>query len=164
MWSSDRRTLLAAGTALLLAGCGFRLRKPPQISFRTVALRGFEPRSPLAEELRRSLSAVASVVEPGPRAEVIVEALADTRERSVVATTADGQVRELQLRVRLKFRAVNALGRELLPPDELLLSREMSYNETNALAKEQEQEQLYRAMQSDIVDQVTRRLAAIKPA
>jgi len=37
----------------------------------------------------------------------------------------------------------------------------MTYNETNALAKEQEETILYRAMQSDIVDQVLRQLAAV---
>ena len=37
----------------------------------------------------------------------------------------------------------------------------MSYNETAALAKEQEEAALYRAMQSDIVAQVMRRLAAV---
>jgi LPS-assembly lipoprotein len=128
-----------------------------------VALKNFAARSPMADELRRALSQVAQVVEPGPQAEVQVEALTDAREKSVVATTADGQVREVQLRVRLRFRVVNALERELLPPDELHLSRDMSYNETNALAKEAEELEIYRAMQTDIVDQVMRRLAAARP-
>jgi LPS-assembly lipoprotein len=38
----------------------------------------------------------------------------------------------------------------------------MTYNERDALAKEQEEELLYRAMQSDIASQVLRRLAAIQ--
>ena len=37
----------------------------------------------------------------------------------------------------------------------------MSYNESAALAKEQEEALLYRAMQSDIVSQVMRRLASV---
>lgn len=166
MWSSEsmrtRRAWLTALGATALAGCGFRLRQAPQMPFRTVALRGFAPRSPLADELRRSLETVAQVV-PEAQAEVVLESQTDARERSVVAVTADGQVRELQLRVRFRFRAVAANGRELLPSDELVLSRDMSYNETNALAKEQESEQLFRALQSDIVAQVMRRLSAVKP-
>ena len=39
----------------------------------------------------------------------------------------------------------------------------MSYNESNALAKEQEETMLYRSMQSDIVEQVMRQLAAVPP-
>ena len=38
----------------------------------------------------------------------------------------------------------------------------MSYSETSALAKEQESEMLYRSMQSDVVAQVMRRLAAVR--
>ena len=38
----------------------------------------------------------------------------------------------------------------------------MSYNESAALAKEHEEQSLYRAMQSDIVAQVMRRLASVQ--
>ena len=38
----------------------------------------------------------------------------------------------------------------------------MSYTEKSALAKEQEEAELFRAMQGDIVAQVMRRLAAIQ--
>ena len=93
---------------------------------------------------------------------MVLEALADARERSVVASTAAGQVRELQLRARLNFRLRTPAGKELIPATEILLSRDMSYSETVALAKEQEEAQLFRAMQSDIVAQVMRRLAAVQ--
>ena len=154
--------MLLAGAAAL-AGCGFQLRQAPVLQFRRIALTGFAPRSPLADELRRNLAAVAAVVPSATGADVVLNALDDRRERVVVASTAAGQVRELQLRVRFKFNVANAAGRELLPADELLLSRDMSYNETNALAKEQEEAELYRVMQSDIVAQVMRRLSAAKP-
>ena len=71
-------------------------------------------------------------------------------------------MRELQLRSRLSFRLRSVAGKELIPATEILLSRDMSYNETNALAKEQEEALLYRAMQSDIVAQIMRRLAAVQ--
>ncbi len=54
-------------------------------------------------------------------------------------------------------------GRELVPKVSLLLSRDLSYSETFALAKEEEQDALFREMQTDIVAQVMRRLAAIHP-
>lgn len=170
MSSSDRilparrHALGLAGSGLLaltLAGCGFQLRRAPTMPFRAIALRGFAPRSPLADELRRALASVTGVVEAPKDAQVVLEALADRRERSVVASTAAGQVRELQVRVRFGFRVVTPAGREVLAADELLQSRDMTYNETNALAKEQEEAQLVKAMQSDIVAQVMRRLAAI---
>ena len=79
----------------------------------------------------------------------------------MVASTAAGQVRELQLRVRLGFRLSTPKGKLLIEPTELLLERDLSYSESAALAKEQEETQLFRAMQSDIVQQVLRRLSAV---
>jgi len=43
-----------------------------------------------------------------------------------------------------------------------VLARDMSYSEELALPKEQEEALLYRTMQSDIVSQVLRRLAAVQ--
>lgn len=164
MWSSDiaRRTLLATA-ALGLAGCGFELRRPPAMAFGRIALTGFAPRSPVAEELRRQLATRVQVVDAPAQAEVVLQALADTREKSVVASTSAAQVREFQVRVKLHFRAHTPAGRELIAPAELLLTRDLSYSETAALAKEQEENELYREMQSDVVAQVMRRLASITP-
>ena len=163
----QRRHLLGQSAALaagaLLAGCGFELQRPPQLPFRTIALTGFNPRSPLLAELRSRLGNT-QLTEIPAQAEVVLQALADARERSVVATTAAGQVREVQLRSRFNFRVQAKGGRVLLPPSELLLTRDMSYNETAALAKEQEESQLYRAMEADIAQQVLRRLAALTPS
>ena len=161
---TSRRRLLALGLApLSLAGCGFELRRAPELRFRTIALTGFAPRSPLAEELRQHIDATATtrVVDAATQAEVVLEALIDARERSVVASTAAGQVREVQLRTRLQFRLRSAAGRELIGPTELVLSRDISYSESLALAKEQEEALLFRTMQGDIVAQVMRRLAAV---
>ena len=162
---TSRRRLLALGLAPLpfWAGCGFELRRAPELRFRTIALTGFAARSPLAAELRTNIDAskTTQVVEATSQAQVVLEALVDAREKSVVASTAAGQVRELQLRTRLEFRLRTPSGRELIPKTEILLSRDMNYTETTALAKEQEETFLYRAMQSDIVGQVMRRLAAV---
>jgi LPS-assembly lipoprotein len=158
-----RRAWLAAGSALLLAACGFELRRAPALNFRSVQLRGFAERSPLAEELKLNIDASQTtlVVDSAAQAQVVLEVLVDAREKSVVASTAAGQVREVQLRARFDFRLRTPGGKLLIPPREILLSRDMSYSETIALAKEQEEAALYRAMQSDIVAQVMRRLAAV---
>ena len=159
----DRRALTATmlGSGLLVA-CGFQLRGSTDLPFSRIALEGFAPRSPLAEELRRTLSQRAEVVATSAQAQVVLHALTDRRERGVVATTTASQVRELQLRVRLEFRLTTPGGRELIPATELLMTRDMSYSETVALAKEYEELQLLRDMQSDIVGQVMRRLAHVK--
>ena len=159
-----RRSLILAGAAgaASLAGCGFQLRGAEPLAFRSIALTGFAPRSPLALELKDALARSVVVESVPARAELVLQALADVRERAVVATTAAAQVREVQLRLKLRWRTHTPAGREVTPPAELALSRDMSYSESVALAKQHEEADLYREMQTDIVAQVLRRLAAIR--
>jgi len=164
-----RRTLLADASLLalgagLLAGCGFELRRAPVLPFQRIQLQGFAARSPLGEALQRELAHSAQVVAASERPEVVLTAVSETRDRAIVAATAAGQLREVQLKQGLVFRLATVGGRELIGNTALLLTRDMSYSETHALAKEQEEAQLYAAMQSEIVMQVLRRLAgAPKP-
>ena len=167
---SRRRWLRHAGLAAVapllptLAGCGFALRQPPVLPFQRIALVGFAPRSPLALDLRQHLQQALQVVDSPAQAEVVLQVQTDRRERSVVASTAAGQVRELQLRLRFEYRLRTPSGRELSPLTELLLSRDMSYSETVALAKAQEEAEIYSAMQADVAQQVLGQLAQLQLA
>lgn len=148
--------------AAAAAGCGFQLRAAPRLPFSSIALAGFGPRSPLADELRSQLARQLRVLDTPDKADVVLQALDDARDQSVVASTSAAQVRELRLRLRFHFRARTPGGRELIPRAELQIERDMSYSETQALAKEAEEADLFREMQADVVAQVLRRLAAVK--
>ena len=159
---------LLAWLAVMLAGavlasCGFALRQPPELDFKRIALRGFARDSAMAEQLRRQLRASpgVEVVDGANGADVVITALQDVLERVVAASTSAGQVRELTLHARLKFEVRDTTGRELIAATELLQTRDMSYSESTALAKEQEARLLGRAMQADVASQVLRRLAAL---
>jgi len=156
-----RRLLLVAGAALASSGCGFVLRQPPKLAFTRIAFTGFAPRSPMVEELKRQMGSGVQAVDAVTRAEVVLHAIDDQREKSVVASTAAAQVREQQLRLKLVFRAHTPVGRELIPRTELTVSRDMNYSETAALAKEREEAELFRDMHADIAAQVLRRLASL---
>lgn len=154
---------LAASAAVLLApGCGFQLRRPPVMPFERIALQGFAPRSLLAEDLGRALREVVQVVAAPPQAQVVLVALQDRVDRSIVASTATGQVRELQLRLQFGFRVATPGGTTLAAPIQLVLARDLSFSETAALAKELEEQQQLREMRADIVSQVLRRLASAR--
>ncbi len=157
-----RALLLAAATAPLLSACGFQLRRAPEFAFRRIALA--MPASSLAVELRRQLEGTGrlEIVADQSKAEVVLESPGEQRERTVVSVTATGEVREFQLRIRFRFRLRTPEGRELLPMSEILRQIDQSYSESAALSKEQEALMLYQNMQSDIVQQVMRRLATVK--
>jgi LPS-assembly lipoprotein len=163
----QRRTLFTLAPAALLAGCGFRLRGVPQFAFHSIYIVA-PAGSLLALELRRTLQAAGGslVVLTDPakmtKAEAVFELLSEQQERSVVGLNASGQARELELRLRIRFRLRRQDGTELIAPTEILQQRELSYNETIALAKEAEEALLQRNMRSDLVQQLLRRLAAAK--
>jgi LPS-assembly lipoprotein len=171
-WAAAAAALGLAG----LSGCGFALRGSLKFAFSVLRLQG-STATPVARELRTALSSAGVQVQtadtavPGAAAagtaavkpvQVVLTVLSDQRERTVVGQTASGQVRELQLRTRFRFNLATPAGRVLLDNTELLLQRDVSYTETAALAKEAEEALLYRDMQSDIVQQVMRRLAAVR--
>lgn len=150
--------LLLAATA---GGCAFELRRAPELPFRSVVLVGFNDGHGTARELRRAMPAGVAVVADPRQAEVVLEALADERRRTVSATTAAGQVREVVLVSRLVYRLSTRGGQPLLGPTEVALGRAMSYSETAALPKAQEELGLWQAMEADIALQVLRGIAAV---
>ncbi|RZJ25883.1 MAG: hypothetical protein EOO54_04815 [Haliea sp.] len=164
--SIHRRFFISAGAAGLLAGCGFRLRGVPSFAFSTIHINGPE-NSPLLNELRQQISSsgTVQVIREAARAseaQVVLDIVSEQREKVVVGLSASGQVREFQLRTRLKFRLRAPQGKELIAETELLQQRDISFNESAVLSKEAEEQLLYRTMQSEIVQQLMRRLAAIK--
>lgn len=169
-----RRLLLATlSSAAALSACGFHLRgfQPGQeqaarYAFRTVFC-SVPAYSPLGIELRRQLQIGKELEYLSPPAspkdaEVVLDVYSERRYKSVVGTSATGQTREFQLRLSLKFRLRTSEGRELIPETEISQHRTMSYDEALALAKEAEEAQLYRDMQLNLVQQIARRLTAVK--
>ena len=163
-----RRYLLLGLTVLtlLLAGCGFGLRQPTSYAFSSL-YSSVAPNSPLGIELQRQLLAGGQLryitdAAQMKEAEALLDVYSEQRVKTVVGVSATGQVREFQLRLNLKFRLRTPLGKELIPETELVQQRTMSYSEAFALAKEAEEAMLYRNMQGDMVQQILRRLAAIR--
>jgi LPS-assembly lipoprotein len=162
----QRRLFLACGSALSLGACGFQLRGAPELAFASLFVNVAET-SPLGNELKRNLASLGTlqiISAPAPLtdAQAVLDILSELREKTVVGVNATGQVREFQLRVRIHFRLRTPQGKELIPDTELLQQRDISFNESAVLAKEAEEGLMYRDMQSDLVQQLMRRLAAVR--
>ena len=166
MQTTRRSLLISSVLSVGLAGCGFELRKAPNYAFNTL-FSTIPPVSPFGAKLKRSLEASGQVeVINDPRqierAQVIFDQLFEFREKVIVGRTATGAIREFQLRLRYRFRLRNSNGIELIPDTEILLTRDINFNETGALSKESEEALLYRDMENDLVLQLQRRLAAVR--
>ncbi len=157
-WS---KTLTAAALCAALAGCGFQLRGQASLPFDTLYVPGA---SPLVVELKRNLVAGthSKLVNSEKDAKAILGFTNEVREKVVLSFNTSGLVREYQLRYRVGFRLYDAKGRNYLPPNEIQLTRDVSFNEAQVLAKETEDALLYRDMQTDMVQQIIRRIVAAK--
>ena len=58
---------------------------------------------------------------------------------------------------------VDNKGRDLVLPSQVEVYRDLTYADSDVLAKTQEEELLWRDMETDLVQQLMRRLAATKP-
>lgn len=164
-----KRTLLSLmALAPVVSACGFRLRGVPDFPFSSVYIEAGAG-STFARELQRNLATAGHKLQvlraPAmpSEAQVVLQLMSERRERIIISKNASGQVRDLQLRYRMTFRLYGIDGSEWIPPTELEQQRDQSYDESLALAKDQEAEVLYRTMQSDLVQQVMRRLASAQP-
>ena len=152
---------LAIAAAASLAACGFHRRSAQPLNYERIALSGFADRSTMADEIRRALPSTAHIVQSVLQSQVVIEAVEDTQKTTVEASTAFGQVRELELHVKLRYRVLDPSGTELLPLADVERFRDMTYDEKDALAKDTELKALYRDMQSDMAYQLIRVLAAV---
>lgn len=170
--TAPSKTLVRAVAALLaaavLAGCGFQLRGSNgqyNMPFQSIWL-AFPEGSPLGTELKRNLRAGDSVriESDASKAQALFDVMSESRGKSILSLNSLGRVREYSLSYTLVFRVRDANNRELLAPTEITLRRNIAFDESQVLAKESEEALLYRDMQADLVQQILRRLAAIKPA
>jgi LPS-assembly lipoprotein len=154
-----RRAFLL-GALVLLAGCGFKLRGTAEVPFQTLYIPGST--GGIALDLRRNIQAGtdARVVDDAKQAEAILEFTEEAREKDILSLTGTGRVREFQLRYRVGFRVHDGRGGQYVPQSTIQLTRDVTFNDAEVLAKEAEEQLLFRDMQSDMVQQIMRRLAA----
>jgi LPS-assembly lipoprotein len=167
MWLYERfmrAALLALLAAALLGGCGFHLRGQAQLPFETLYVPGA---TPLVVELKRNLAAASRtrLVDSPTEAQAVLGFTQEARDKVILSFNTAGRVQEYQLRYRVGFRVSDPKsGQVYLPTNEILLTREVTYSDAQVLAKEAEEALLYRDMQSDMVQQILRRMVAAKSA
>ena len=155
------RMLAILVLGLLTAACGFQLRGQATLPFETLYI-AIPAISPLGTELKRNVIAGThtKLVNDPAQAQATLALVSEARDKSILSFDTSGRVREFQLRYRLSFRVHDSRGRDYLPQNEIRLTRDISFNDAQVLSKESEEQLLFRDMQSDMVQQILRRLAA----
>jgi len=154
------RVLVILLLGLVTAACGFQLRGHAKLPFETLYV-AIPDISPLGTELKRNIIAGThtKLVRDRAEAQAILDVTSEERGKNILTIDTSGRVREYQLRYVLSFRVHDAKGRDYLPRSEIRITRDISFNDAQMLAKESEELLLFRDMQSDMVQQILRRLA-----
>ena len=160
------RPLLALIFVAALAGCGFHLRGAgsSNLPYQTMYI-SLPETADVNIWLRRYIRSTGStqVVDDAESAEAIFQQLTNNRQKSILSVNPLGRVREYRLQLSYTFRVVNQKGQVLVAPNEVTLTRDVTYDDSNILAKNQEEDLLGRDMTNDLVNQIMRRLSIIKP-
>lgn len=151
-------------TSLVLSACGFQLRGQATYAFRSIYVNA--PAYPaLAAELRRNLtgSGTATVTDSPASAQVIVDVPLIADDKQVLSLSPGGRAQEYALAKVITFRVHDPEGREWLKPDDIVVRRTYTYDDSERLAREIQEQRLLRDMQADAVQQIVRRLQAARP-
>jgi len=149
---------------MALSSCGFHLRGQATIPYETLFIEtnGYSAYALDLERAIRSGSATR-VVQSRDEAQAILKIIGEVQEKRILSLSSAGRVREFELLYRVTYRLTDRAGNELAPPGEIQLRRDMTYDDSEVLAKESEELLLYRDMKVDAVQQMLRRLSVAKP-
>jgi LPS-assembly lipoprotein len=156
--------LILAATLLLLASCGFRLRGEATLPFESIYVQGAAT-SPFTIQLKRSIVSAtkAKLTDRPQEAQVVLHIMSERQDKEILALSGGGRVREYYLRYHVTYRLTDPkLVSEYIAPTEIVLRRELTYSDAEALAKESEEMLLFRDMQTDAARQLLFRLQVVK--
>jgi len=145
-----------------LSSCGFQLRQPNPVSFKTVQLNG---NTQITSALKKSLKEQnIRLVETAEEAELQVDLMHEENEKRILSLSGTGVVREYELYYRVQYRTKASNEPTWGLPLVMESRRDYTYNDSNLLAKLAEEKRLTQTMRTDVLNGIMRRLSALKKA
>jgi LPS-assembly lipoprotein len=152
--------------AATLGGCGFRLRGADTLpeGARRVFIATADEVTPFAVELRRAIEqAGGTIARSSSAADTVVRIERDRSGRRVLSVSARNTPQEYEVFYSVEY-TVQQAGRELVERQPLELIRNLSFEESQLLAKNREEAILREAMARDLAVLVVRRLESLPGA
>jgi LPS-assembly lipoprotein len=169
-WSEALRPgrLLGAGLLVLLAvlpaACGFRVSGTPDLPpvMAVTHIQTTDRYSPFYRRLTTVLRQNGITVAGSPAdARTVIRILTDETDRRLLSVSTGNVPTEYEVYYRVRF-TVSVDGREVVPLEQLALSRDFSFDEFRVLGKSREEGVLREALARDLVSLVVRRLSTIR--
>jgi len=157
------RLIVLVALSVLLTACGFQLRGAYTLPYESLYL-AVPEYSLIGVGMKRAIRATTTrLADSAKDAQATFIPAGEARTTEVLSLSGSGRVREKRLRYRYSYRIVDAKGLDLVLPGAVELTRDLSYADSDVLAKTQEEDLLWRDMESDLVQQLMRRLATARP-
>lgn len=154
------RHILVLVSLLGLSACGFQLRGDASLPFSSLYIEGGQD---IVVDLQRAIRPTATkVTDSAQEAEAVLQISNESREKRILGLNSAGRVSEFRLLYRVNFKVSGKAGSELVSPQQIELRRDITFNDSQTLAKESEEALLYRDMQNDAVQQIIRRMSAAR--
>jgi LPS-assembly lipoprotein len=144
-----------------LAACGFHLRGPQDIPFKSIFIQGNT--LVISKDLKQSLiTNKVAILDSANDAELLLELVGEENEKRILSLAGTGTVNEFELYYRVHYRSKLA-GQERWSQVQTIESRrDYTYSDASILAKQTEEKKLNKDMQSATVNSLIRRLSALK--
>lgn len=149
--------------ASLLSGCGFHLRGGVDLpaAYQRMAIEGVSPYSALGLDLKRTLQGNGiDVVEPADAQVILKLSQVNYQRRLLSVSAVSGKTAEYELHYSVNLSLHDRQGKVLLSEQPLQQLRDYVYDQNNVLGTDNEEVQLRKDMERDLVGQILRRLQA----
>ena len=155
--------VLVTAVPLLLAGCGFHLRRPAHLpaAMQHTYINDSGSNYELVRDLHRSLSTPATTVtDDATKATATLNILSAQRFQRVLSVSNIGQPLEYQVAYRIQFSLIAANGKTLIAPQTLTLTRNYAYDIANTLGDTEQANVLYKSMEDNMAQLILFRIQA----
>ena len=155
-----------AGALLLaVAGCGFHpagsVGHLPAVMHQS-CIRSTEPYGDLENDLRNALREHGEQVGDGcGKHDAVLDIVSHSVESRVLAVNSKGQPQQYQLNYYVRFRLLDASGKQLLASTDIQLQRQLAYSVSTELGTGRRRKSLVRDMQREASQLILLRLEAL---
>ncbi len=153
------RALALLLITLTLSACGFQLRGAVHLPWDSLYI-ALPENDPLRYQIKRSIETGSQtrIISDAKTAQATLAVLQNQHNKSILSLSGAGLVREFQLTRSFVYRITDAQGKELIPASQIIVQREMTFDDERIFAKEAEEALIIKEMEQDLVLQLLRRL------
>ena len=153
------RKLSIFGLILFISACGFQLRGDIQANFDSISISGGT--SGFKKTLQRKFRQAGITITSASDAEKIVEIIENKFTKTILTLTGTGAVSEYQLDYEVTYRFKNK-GDTWNLPVKIEASRTYTYDDSDILAKDEEEKRLVSGMEDQLIRTMTIQISLSK--